>query len=198
MIVCLAPLEREKSANSSDSQRTDDPLTLHCDQVSLPSKWLTANGGVLSFSANFACKVPQNCSSNIPGAAYGAVLMPIRFGSKSADTPGTEAGRSKSVVSPQNENASKEPREMLTPTKLLTANGHDGTITGTRGDQVVTEAPLGRDEFDLSNVCFSAPSNTDHAVASGCRYSALIPDVLAVMVLDLTLVVTLCLAFFCG
>eukprot|EP00040_Diaphanoeca_grandis_P019493 m.102940 g.102940 ORF g.102940 m.102940 type:complete len:427 (-) comp27452_c0_seq1:54-1334(-) len=48
--------------------------------VSLPQKWLTADGGVLSFSANFACKSAQNCSSNIPGAAYGAVLMPIKFG----------------------------------------------------------------------------------------------------------------------
>jgi hypothetical protein len=36
------------------------------------------DSAVMAFSANFACKT-GGCIPNIPGAEYGAVLLPIQF-----------------------------------------------------------------------------------------------------------------------
>ena len=46
--------------------------------VSIPSMWLNATHGVMTFSANFACGAGR-CHSNLKGASYGANLLPIEF-----------------------------------------------------------------------------------------------------------------------
>ena len=46
--------------------------------VSLLSRWLTNDTGLLAFSANFACRT-GGCYPNIANAGYGANLLPIRF-----------------------------------------------------------------------------------------------------------------------
>ena len=49
--------------------------------VSAPSAWMGLEEGVdavLTFSANFACRI-EGCAPNLKHAAYGANLLPVRF-----------------------------------------------------------------------------------------------------------------------
>eukprot|EP00041_Stephanoeca_diplocostata_P025376 m.661222 g.661222 ORF g.661222 m.661222 type:complete len:1283 (+) comp22735_c0_seq3:18-3866(+) len=123
--------------------------------VSLPSKWLHANGGVLSFSANFACKALQNCSSNIPGAAYGAVLMPIAFGAKhplvaaSIGDHDTTAGISTS----------------LGETHVTMRQGSAVSPTPSHNHQYA---------FDVTHVCFDAAASVERETCSAARSQALL------------------------